>query len=299
MAKIAVHGFLNADLMGKVNSFADPDQEVELKDFQLFSGGSAANVAVGLSRLGQEVYFLGAVGEDQYAQMLVDSLENVRRDYLQQISNDTSGTVMVIVDQQGLRTMYTYPGANRKFDLQQVPEQFFNSLNYLHLSSPALNLVDQFYQLKSHQEHLQISLDPSALMTTKGWSFLLPYLSQTDILFLNESELMDLFPHQEMDQAIEELHLVGPQDVFIKLGERGAIYSSISHGVAQQISQPALNVKAVDSTGSGDAFAAGVLYGLSQGWPPASVLKAGIELGACVVSHLGAKTGLPYALNKS
>lgn len=108
MAAIAVHGFINVDLVGKTAAFAGADEEAELEGVQVFSGGSAANVAVGLARLGQEAFFLGAIGDDGYASLLKKELEDVNCDYLQTIPGIVSGTVMVIVDRVGLRTLYTY-----------------------------------------------------------------------------------------------------------------------------------------------------------------------------------------------
>lgn len=298
MAKIAVHGFLNIDLLGRADRLAEVDQEVQLDELSVQSGGSAANVAVGLSRLGEEVYFLGAVGDDRYASVLIESLEGVRKDYLQQIPRTGSGTVMVIVDPQGMRTMYTYPGANVKYDVRKVPASFFQTLDWLHMSSPHPELAEHLYQAKRNNANLQISLDPSALLTKRGLSFLQPFLVRTDVLFLNEHELADLFPQTGTEQAIEALHRLGVAQVYVKRGSRGAISSFRTDGGTAKFSLPALQVPTVDSTGAGDAFAVGVLYGLLQGWSQAAVLAAGNELGALAVQRIGARAGLPHRLSR-
>jgi sugar/nucleoside kinase (ribokinase family) len=297
MAKISVHGFLNVDLIGKVRSFAEADKEVKIDELRVEPGGSASNVAVGLSRLGQEVYFLGAVGDDRYAPFLVESLESVRRDYLQVVPNSPSGTVMVIVDQKGLRTMYTYPGANLKYDIKQIPTSFFETVDYLHIASPDLKIAKQLYKVKSDCSRLQISFDPSSLLTKKGLAALHPLLDKTEILFLNESELFDLFPDKTVDHAIKQLHEIGIREIFIKLGPRGAVYSSASPKGEEKFSLPAMRTKVIDSTGSGDAFAAGVLYGFTQGWSQQMVLQSGIEMATRVISQLGARAGLPKRLS--
>jgi len=295
MAAIAVHGFINVDLAGKTAAFAGADQEAELEEFQVFSGGSAANVAVGLSRLGQEVFFLGATGDDGYASLLIKELEQVRSDYLQQIPGVVSGTVMVTVDHHGLRTMYTYPGANTHFNWSLVPQVFIGGLDYLHVSSPADAVITQLVQLKEANSKLQISLDPSKLLTGKGLDYLKPLLEQTSILFVNEAELNDLFPGCQRSEAITSLHNIGPKHIFIKLGADGAEYSFIQeNGQQHNIHHSALPVHAVDSTGAGDAFAAGVLYSIARGWQQEKVLRLGIEMGTRAVAVVGARTGLPY-----
>ncbi len=295
MAKIAVHGFINTDMIGRVDAFTEIDQETEMNSLLISPGGSAANVAVGLSRLGDEVYFLGAVGQHTYTSFLLDSLEAVRRDYIQTVPNTASGMVMVLVDNDGLRTMYTYAGANLLYDVSQVPQHFCRELDLLHLSSPRLLLADQLVKWKMDNPRLRVSFDPSSLLTKKGLSSLEPLFSRTDILFLNRSELSDLFGAMEIDQALQVLHEIGVKEIFIKLGSDGAVYSSVSDDDRDVLFLPAMNVKAVDSTGSGDAFAVGVLYGISRGWTKERILQAGITLGARVVSHIGARNGLPYA----
>lgn len=79
--------------------------------------------------------------------------------------------------------------------------------------------------LKAEGHKLRLSLDPSKLLTGRGLVFLLPLLRQTDILFLNEAELHDLFPEQKRGYAVQELHKLGIGHVFVKLGSQGAMYS--------------------------------------------------------------------------
>lgn len=291
MGKIAVHGFVNTDIICQVDAFAEVDQETEVSSLQFLPGGSAANVAVGLSRLGEEVYFLGAVGQHAYTSFLLDSMEKVRRDHIQIVDEASSGMVMVLVDKQGLRTMYTYPGANVQYEVSQVPDDFCLDLDFLHLSSPHLSSAEQLFAWKKKKPQLRISFDPSSLLTKKGLGPIEALLAETDILFVNRSELQDLVGDRIVEQALQDLHGLGVKEIFVKLGKEGAVYSSVT----ERIYLPSLTVKAVDSTGSGDAFAVGVLYGLSKGWDKGKVLQAGITLGARVVQQVGARTGLPYA----
>lgn len=298
MGKIAVHGFVNTDIICQVDAFAEVDQETEVSNLQFLPGGSAANVAVGLSRLGEEVYFLGAVGQHAYTSFLLDSMEKVRRDHIQIVDDVSSGMVMVLVDQEGLRTMYTYPGANVQYEVNRIPEDFCQELDFLHLSSPHLSIAGQLFAWKERNPRLRISFDPSSLLTKKGLKPLEPLLSRTDILFVNRSELQDLVGDQEMEDALQDLHRRGAKEIFVKMGGEGALYSSALPGTGSartSIFLPSLPVKAVDSTGSGDAFAVGVLYGFLRGWEKEKILRAGITLGARVVQQVGARTGLPHA----
>ncbi|MCM3080740.1 MULTISPECIES: carbohydrate kinase family protein [Brevibacillus] len=291
MGKIAVHGFVNTDIICQVDALAEADQETEVSSLQFLPGGSAANVAVGLSRLGEEVFFLGAVGQHAYTTFLLDSMEKVRRDYVQIVEDASSGMVMVLVNKQGLRTMYTYPGANVQYEVNRIPEDFCRELDILHLSSPHLSIAEQLFAWKKRNPRLRISFDPSSLLTKKGLDSIKVFLAQTDILFVNRSELQDLVGDREVEQALLELHGLGVQEIFVKLGKEGAVYST----ARERVFLPSLPVKAVDSTGSGDAFAVGVLYGFSRGWDKKKVLQAGITLGARVVEQVGARTGLPHS----
>ncbi|KMY48669.1 carbohydrate kinase family protein [Peribacillus loiseleuriae] len=296
MVKVAIHGFINIDIIGLVDKFTEIDQETKLKNLQITPGGSAANVAVGLSRLGEEVYFLGAIGDDIYTSYLLGNLENTKLDYVQIIKGKPSGTAMALVDGSGLRTMYTYPGANENYNLEIVPQEFYEEITLLHLSSPDSEVAESFFQWKEENINLKISLDPSTLLTKKGLSYLLPILLKTDILFVNRSELNDLFPEQNIDSSIRKLHELGIKQVFIKLGKEGALSSVFSGGTYKRIQLPALQVEAIDSTGSGDAFAVGALYGIIREWPQELILQTGINLGGRVVSQIGSRKGLPLTL---
>ncbi|MDQ1000412.1 sugar/nucleoside kinase (ribokinase family) [Neobacillus niacini] len=296
MVKVAVHGFINVDLVGLVDQFSEIDQEMECSDLQVTPGGSAANVAVGLSRLGEEVYFLGAIGEDSYTTFLLESFEKVKLDYIQTVQGKTSGTVMVLVNNAGLRTMYTYPGANSDYNPDLVPEKFNESIGLLHLSSPLLSLAPTFFQWKERCPRLRISFDPSTLLTKRGLTYLLPFLSKTDILFVNRSELNDLFPDHDIDYSIKALHDLGINQIFVKLGSKGALSSFITAGSQNQLVLPSLKVNSIDSTGAGDAFAVGALFGIIREWPQEAILRTAIKLGACAVSQTGARKGLPYSL---
>ncbi|WP_066301296.1 carbohydrate kinase family protein [Bacillus sp. FJAT-29937] len=299
MVKVAVHGFINADLIGLIDGFAEIDQEVEGKELQIAPGGSAANVAVGLSRLGEEVYFLGAVGEESYTSFLLNSLEKVKLDYIQKIQGKTSGTVMVLVNNAGLRTMYTFPGANSHYDADLVPRGFFESISLLHISSPVINLAPSLFRWKEECPDLRISFDPSTLLTKKGLPFLEPLLSKTDILFVNRSEINDLFPNQDLDHSIKSLHDLGVGNIFVKLGKEGALSSFITEGRGySQLALPSIKVHPVDSTGAGDAFAVGALYGIIRNWSQEEILRAGIKLGSSAVSEVGARKGLPHFLER-
>ncbi|MEH7123080.1 MULTISPECIES: carbohydrate kinase family protein [unclassified Bacillus (in: firmicutes)] len=299
MVKVAVHGFINVDLIGLIDGFADIDQEMEGKELQIAPGGSAANVAVGLSRLGEEVYFLGAVGEESYTSFLLNSLEKVKLDYIQRIQGKTSGTVMVLVNNSGLRTMYTFPGANSHYDADLVPKAFYGNISLLHISSPLIHLAPSLFRRKETCPDLQISFDPSTLLTKKGLSFLEPLLSKTDILFVNRSELNDMFPNRDLDQSIQSLHALGVGKIFVKLGKEGALSSFITEGSSyHQLVLPSIKVNPVDSTGAGDAFAVGALYGIIRNWSQEEILRAGIQLGASAVSEVGARKGLPHFLER-
>ncbi|MEH7524776.1 carbohydrate kinase family protein [Bacillus sp. JJ1503] len=299
MVKVAVHGFINADLIGLIDGFTEIDQEMEGKELQIAPGGSAANVAVGLSRLGEEVYFLGAVGEGSYTSFLLNSLEKVKLDYIQRIQGKTSGTVMVLVNNTGLRTMYTFQGANSDYDVDLVPREFYESISLLHISSPVINLAPSLFRWKEKCPDLRISFDPSTLLTKKGLPFLEPLLSKTDILFVNRSEMNDLFPNQDMDHSIKSLHDLGVGKIFVKLGKEGALSSFITEGSSyNRLYLPSIKVNPVDSTGAGDAFAVGALYGIIRNWSQEEILRAGIKMGSSAVSEVGARKGLPHFLER-
>lgn len=295
MGKILVHGFINIDQIAIVENFK-LDQETNIEEFKVLPGGSAANVAVGLSRLlDKEIKFLGAMGKDSYSSLLLNSMEKVNIDSIQKIDNKVSGFTFTVVNEDGLRTMFTYPGANLNYDVSTIDSNTFEDVDLIHFSSPKLKTGSDILN-RLELSDTKVSFDPGALLTINGLPYLEDIFSKVDILFLNEDEQTQLFPNNSLKTSLKILHDMGIETIFIKLGSNGALMSNYEKNNISVIKKTALEINPLDSTGAGDAFSVGALYGVVKGLVNSEILEGGIKNSAAVMENIGARKGLLYKI---
>ncbi len=311
VSKIAVVGLgaLNMDYLYRVERILD-DGETVVKESILSPGGSAANTIYGLAKLGVNTGFVGVVGDDDDGKLLIRDFKKVGVD-TSQIKVKTqakTGSVLCLSDALGKRSLYVSPGANNLLTSDDLDWGYINQAGALHLSSFAddrqfkisLELINRL------DLSTKISFAPGALYTARGLKALTPILDRTYILFINHSEMRQL-TEQDVIGGAESCLKHGCHIVVVTLGKGMKLESGKETGrravtaVAYirdteneyLIEPPSGNVAKVDTTGAGDAFATGFLYGL--------LINKGLEtcgqLGDIVarfsITKTGARKGLP------
>jgi ribokinase len=295
MSRFDVIGFgaLNLDKLFKVNKLARAEEESFIEDYSETCGGSAANTAVGLARLGCKVGYIGKVGSDREGDVLIKDFcnEGVNIDGVVRAKQGKSGVVMGFVDKKGARALYVDPGVNDTVNIDEVNARYAAQAQFLHLTSfvGGESLQTQKKLLDAVPDSTKVSFDPGALYARKGYLALEPIIRKTHVLMPNILELTILTGkisyHKGADIMIEK----GVKIVAVKLGSDGCY---ITDGHEQHLIKP-FKVDVVDTTGAGDAFCAGFLYGLVN---DKSLLECG-KLGNFVASRcimkMGARAGLP------
>ncbi len=297
MTKFDVVGFgaLNVDMLFKVERLATAEEESFIYDSAEACGGSAANTIVGLARLGCKVGFIGKVANDREGKMQLDCFksEGVDTGGIVEATKGRSGSVMGFVDRKGARALYINSGVNDLVEAREIKYEYISQTKLIHLSSfvGEKSFRAQKKLLSALPEGVEISFDPGSLYAQKGFAVIEPIIRNSHVLLPNAIELEQLTGEEDYRKGADFMIAMGVKIVAVKLGHKGCYVTDGN----ERLSVEPFKVKAIDSTGAGDAFDAGFLYGLIQN---KSLYECG-QLGNFVASRsvmaMGARAGLPYA----
>jgi ribokinase len=297
MSRFDVVGFgaLNVDKLFKVNKLAKAEQERVIEDYAEACGGSAANTAVGLARLGCKVGFIGKVGCDREGDLLIQDFckEGINTGGVVRAEQGKSGSVLGFVDKKGARALYINSGVNDTITIDEVNARYASQAQFLHLTS---FVGDESFQtqkklLDAIPNSTQISFDPGALYARKGFASLEPIIRKTYVLMPNAIELTFLTGEIDYCKGADLMVGRGVKIVAVKLGGDGCY---VTDGRERHRIEP-FKVKVVDTTGAGDAFCAGFLYGLVNGKSLFECGRLGNFVASRCVMKMGARAGLPLA----
>ncbi len=264
------------------------------------SGGSVANSLAGLAQLGAKTAFIGCVKDDQLGKIFRHDMESIGIDFVTpaKLGGKPTATCMIFVTPDGERTMNTYIGACADLQPEDIdPDavtsgKFLLIEGYLWDQEPAKQAIRQALQLaKEAGSKLVFSLSDVFCVERHRVEFGKLVEHSLDILFANEKELMSLYQTDLLADALASLR----QKIdlaFITRHELGSVVVTADEII--EIPAVAVN-KVVDSTGAGDLYAAGVLYGLAQGWSPQKAAGLGSRCAADIIQQMGARATQPLA----
>jgi ribokinase len=255
-------------------------------------GGSAANTAAWLGRLGVPCVFAGRVGADSFGR---DAVAALREDgVVPAVSTDPdapTGVCLVLIGPDGERTMVPSSGANATLTAADLGTDLVGGEDHLHLSGYALlnegsRAAALFALERADAVGASVSVDAASAepIRTLGPERFLDWISPGTLLLANSDELAALTGTADQESGLAALVARG-LDVVLKCGSRGSVLAT----AAGRWHWPAVATEVLDSTGAGDAFAAGFLAALHNGAAPVDALAEGNRLGALAVSRLGAR----------
>ncbi len=286
-------GALNVDRLFKVNKIAAAEEESFVTDYAETCGGSAANTTVGLARLKCKVGFIGKVASDREGKLLLHDFkkEGVDTGGIVHAKQGRSGTVTGFVDEKGERALYIDSGVNDTIEMQEIDTMYALNTKFLHLTSfvGERSFQTQTELLKRMLDSVKVSFDPGALYARKGLSKLEPILKKTYVMMPNSGELEKLTGMQEYCRGADFLLQKGVKIVAVKLGSRGCY---VTDGRESHLIE-SFKVNVVDTTGAGDAFCAGFLYGLINRRNLSECGRIGNFVASRCVMKMGARLGLP------
>ncbi|KXB07571.1 hypothetical protein AKJ54_00025 [candidate division MSBL1 archaeon SCGC-AAA382K21] len=294
--KLLSFGDVNVDFIAAVDSLPEGGEEVEMTEFDIHAGGSAANTAVAAQRLGLESVFMGRTGKGPLGHFLKKDFEDEGIDIgqVQEDADLSSGVMFVLITPGGERTMFSSRGANSRFNPREMDLECLDGVEYLHISGYAFIQPPQRDAGKriikaARGRDLKISLDPSVLGLQKSREEIESILSYPDFLFISEPELRMLTEISDIEEASEQLLEKGPSLIALKMGKKGCYVFTEK----KRIFMKAFSTDVRGTTGAGDAFNAAFLVGLDRGWSLEKIAKFANAAGAISVSKFGARSGLP------
>jgi ribokinase len=246
-----------------------------------------------LARLGCKVGFIGKVANDREGKMLMEDFrrEGVNTKGIIRAEAGRSGTVMGFVDEKGERALYVDPGVNDTISFEEIDVGYACQAKFIHLTSfvGEKSFEAQRRLVENLPEDVKVSLDPGELYARKGIKALNQILERTFVFMPNSRELTLLTGIEDYVKGAEKMLELGVRVVAIKLGGKGCYVTDgrENHHVE------AFKVQIVDTTGAGDAFCAGFLYGLLNGKSLKECVKLGNFVASRCIMKMGARTGLP------
>lgn len=258
------------------------------------SGGSAANTIAGLTSLGGSARYVGKVAEDQLGAVFAHDIRasGVAYDTAALAGGPQTARCIVVVTPDGQRTMSTFLGASALLGPDDICETEIANAGTVYLEGYLWDRPEAKEAFRKATEladrngcRVALTLSDSFCVERHRDSFLSLIRDGVDVLFANEAELLSLYQAVSFDDAIAAIR----QDCSVAAvtrSEKGSVVINQTETIevaAQQVEE------VVDTTGAGDLYAAGFLFGLARGKPLAECARIGHVAAAEIISHIGAR----------
>jgi ribokinase len=283
-------GALNVDKIYCVPKIAKEGEETFILNYQEMPGGSAANTIVGLAKLGLKTGFIGKVAEDREGQLLLNDLkrEGVNTDGIVVTKKGKSGVVQAYVDKKGERALYVHPSVNDSLTFEEINQEYAKKTHLLHLTSVDETPFQAQKKLIEKLPDVKVSLDPGEIYARKGLTALRPLIERSFLVLPSEGELK-MLTGKSWKEGAKILLKEGASIVAVKLSEKGCY---VTDGKEAHLIE-SFKVNVVDTTGAGDAFSSGFLYGLVNDQDLYQCGRLGNFVASHCITKVGARTGLP------
>lgn len=251
------------------------------------TGGSAGNTVCALAALGTNPGFIGKVGQDETGAFFGDTLRQRGVNALLATCDLPSGIASTFISTDGERTFGTYLGAAATLRAEDLSRKMFAGYNYLYIEGYLLqdhDLMLRAVQL-AKEEGLQVCLDMASYNVVEAERDFFDQLivKYVDIVFANESEALAYTgkaPHEALEEIASKCSIA-----VVKTGKEGSLVKKGTE-VIQLLSCPVDNV--LDTTGAGDFYAAGFMYGLTCGYSLEKCVQISTILATAVIQEVGA-----------
>ncbi len=266
----------------------------QISKFQTISGGSAANTAVGFSSFGGAAAFIGKVGNDKFGRLFEESIKKENIFYSSNIDSnmsDLTSKSIVLVTKDAERTMCTFLGASTDIHLSEIDFSMFDKSKivyfegYLYDTETSKNTILEICKkIKNKNIICSLSLSDSFCIERHKNDFLNLIREHIDIVFCNHDELKALF-NLDFQSSLASLRDIVKRGC-VTLGSKGSIVFDDNE---------VLNISAIsnknvlDTTGAGDLYASGYLFGLSKKYSLHDCGQLGSLASSEIISYLGAR----------
>ncbi|RLD36044.1 MAG: adenosine kinase [Bacteroidetes bacterium] len=254
----------------------------------LASGGSAANTIHGIARLGMETAFVGKIGPDKYGDIFKqDLIESNITPALFHTETET-GRAVAMVTPDSERTFATYLGAAVELSADDITADLFKGYDMLHIEGYLVfneDLIETAVKT-AKEAGLQISLDLASFNVVDAKLDFLRRIGKeyVDIIFANEEEAKSFTGHDDPEKALEFIAQFANVSI-VKVGKEGSLI--LKDGERTNVG--VIEAKVIDTTGAGDYYASGFLYGYLSGFGLNKAGQIGSLLAGKVIEEMGAQ----------
>ena len=287
--EIVVIGSMNMDLVVETDKIPKKGETVLGNKFHQIPGGKGANQAVAAGKLGGNVSFIGACGDDNFGDILLSNLkkEGVNTKNIHRVKENT-GIASITVETDGDNRIIVVPGANHLLTPKIITKHADiiknASVLLLQLEIP-INSVEKAIELGDKFD-TTIILDPAPTQKLNSEIY-----NKIDYLLPNEGELENLLDNNNLNlnEKIDKLLELGVSNLILTKGKDGiTVYNKNN-----TMNYSSLKVNTVDTTAAGDAFAGALAYSLQRNWNEDKIYKFANKVAAISVTNLGAQSSLP------
>ena len=258
------------------------------------SGGSAANTLVGVTSMGGSAAFVGRVADDQLGTVFGHDIRAAGVEFVAKPASggEPSGRCLIVVTPDAQRTMNTFLGASAQLGPADVDHELVTRGQVLYLEGYLWDEPDAkaAYRLAARAAHdagnrVAFTLSDAFCVERHRAEFVDLVASEVDVLFANEAEITSLYEVEHFDDALQ--HVQHHCEIAaLTRSEKGAVV--VTRDEVHVIdAHPVAHV--VDTTGAGDQFAAGFLFGLTHGYHFGTAARLGALAAAEVIGHMGAR----------
>jgi ribokinase len=292
MQGVVGFGALNLDKITFVDKIPGPDEEGFVRSVEWHPGGSAPNTVVGLRRLGVRGGLIGRLGDDAEGRAIREDLlqEGVEVGGVKSVGGRT-GTANVLVNADGQRAILLDPGVNDEIQTGDWDLSYVQGFELVHMTSYVCRSSESSFRSQvalAQRSDVPMSMDPGQLYAERGLVELGPVLRRCRVFLPNLREL-EILTGTGLEKGARKLLSLGVETVVVKMGMKGAyVTDGRTCGTV-----PAYGGPGLDTTGAGDAFNAGFLYGVLEGMELMECGKLGAKVAWFSVQKAGARSGLP------
>jgi ribokinase len=295
MNDISVLGIFVADISFSGSKIPAVGETILGNKYNVGPGGKGCNQAIAIARLGAQVNFISKIGKDFYGELAISTLKenNINSHSVIQDENLQTGVAGILIDENsGKNAINVIVGAPSTLKINEVDKQIDlikNSKIFLTQLEVPKDVILHCLKIAKESGCLTIlNPAPASEITNEFYNYI-------DFFTPNETEAefytgIKIANEQDAKKAANKLIKLGIKKAIITLGEKGLYYSDGK----EEIYLKASRVKAVDTTGAGDAFNGGLAYGLSKGKTISECLELANKVAGFSTTKLGAGNAMPF-----
>lgn len=289
---IVVLGSINLDIITKVDKYPDSGDTIIAKGMEMFPGGKGANQAIAVTKQGDSMIFLGAVGKDDFGKQILTNLDRfgVNTESVLKLENSQTGTCTIVLDAHGENTMMGSLGANLDITKEHMQSAFADieaKIFLLQMETTKESIIESVKI--ANEKGMYIILDPAP-----AEGYFEEILPEIDLIIPNQQETeritgIKVSNLDDAKSAAKKIHQAGVKEVIIKMGGDGCFYYSNEESFFIE----ALPVKALNTVGAGDTFAGALASGILKFDTKKEAIEYANKAAGIKVSRAGGQEEIP------